>query len=92
MYAPVSYPPNISPVAMEGVTCDVCHTISGNENFGKDISAGIYLYPRKGETAVKYGQRFRKGIRIRRWSRNLIFLKQPIPHAGGLSLPVRGNN
>jgi hypothetical protein len=53
--AAVSYPSNISSVAMEGVTCDVCHTISGNENFGKDISSGIYLYPRKGETAVKYG-------------------------------------
>lgn len=55
MYAPVSYPPSVSPVAMEGVTCDICHTISGDENFGKDISAGIYLYPRKGETAIKYG-------------------------------------
>jgi hypothetical protein len=55
MHAPVTYPPKISAVALEGVTCDVCHTISGKENFGKDIGAGIYLYPRKGDTAVKYG-------------------------------------
>jgi hypothetical protein len=54
-YASVSSPPKLSPVAMEGVTCDFCHTISGNEDFGKDISRGIYLYPRKGDTAIKYG-------------------------------------
>jgi nitrate/TMAO reductase-like tetraheme cytochrome c subunit len=55
IYSPVSLPLQLSPVAMEGVTCDFCHTFSGRENFGKDISPGIYLYPRKGETAVKYG-------------------------------------
>jgi len=54
-YSSVSYPPKISPVAMEGVTCDFCHTISGNENFGHEISRGVYLYPRKGDTAIKYG-------------------------------------
>jgi hypothetical protein len=55
MYTNTAYPPHISPVAMEGVTCDFCHTISGKENFGKDISKGAYLYPHKGETAIKYG-------------------------------------
>jgi len=55
MHASVTFPPKISAVAMEGVTCEFCHTISGSENFGKDISKGIYLFPRKGETAVKYG-------------------------------------
>src|SRR6266496_427963 len=51
----VSLPLKFGPRAMEGVTCDFCHTISGNEHFGKDISTGIYKYPRKGETAIKYG-------------------------------------
>ncbi len=55
VHSPVSLPLKLSPVSMEGVTCDFCHTFSGKENFGKDISPGIYLYPRKGETAVKYG-------------------------------------
>jgi len=55
LHAPVSLPLKLNPVAMEGVTCDFCHTISGNENFGKDIGVGIYRYPRKGATAVEYG-------------------------------------
>jgi len=55
VHSPVLLPLKLSPIAMEGVTCDFCHTFSGKENFGKDISPGIYLYPRKGETAVKYG-------------------------------------
>src|SRR5262245_39574029 len=55
VYKPVSLPLKLSSMAMEGVTCDFCHTISGNEHFGKDISTGAYRYPRKGETAIKYG-------------------------------------
>ncbi len=55
IYKPVSLPLTLSSAAMEGVTCDFCHTISGNEHFGKDISTGAYRYPRKGQTAVKYG-------------------------------------
>lgn len=55
VHSPVPLPLKLNPVSMEGVTCDFCHTFSGRENFGKDISPGIYLYPRKGETAVKYG-------------------------------------
>ena len=43
-------------VEAEGVTCDVCHTISGNENLGKNISVGAYVYPRRGTTAIKYGR------------------------------------
>lgn len=45
----------LSPVAREGATCDYCHTISGQEKLGRDISLGAYRIPRKGETAVKYG-------------------------------------
>jgi len=55
IYKPVTLPLKLSPKAMEGVTCDFCHTISGNEHFGKDISTGAYKYPRNGETAIKYG-------------------------------------
>ena len=55
VHSQVSLPLKLNPISMEGVTCDFCHTFSGEENFGKDISPGIYLYPRKGETAVKYG-------------------------------------
>jgi nitrate/TMAO reductase-like tetraheme cytochrome c subunit len=55
LYSKVSLPLKLNPVSMEGVTCDFCHTISGKENFGKDISPGIYVYPRKGETAIKFG-------------------------------------
>jgi hypothetical protein len=55
VHSPVPLPLKLNPVSMEGVTCDFCHTFSGKENLGKDISPGIYLYPRKGETAVKYG-------------------------------------
>jgi hypothetical protein len=52
---PLSFPLKLSPVANEGVTCDFCHTISGNENLGKGISVGAYRYPRKGNTDIKYG-------------------------------------
>jgi hypothetical protein len=52
---PLSFPLKLSPVAKEGVTCDFCHTISGNENLGKGISVGAYRYPRKGNTDIKYG-------------------------------------
>lgn len=45
-----------SEVESEGVTCDFCHTISGNENLGKNISVGAYVYPRRGTTAIKYGR------------------------------------
>jgi hypothetical protein len=53
--APLSFPVKLSPLAKEGVTCDFCHTISGNENLGKGISLGAYRYPRKGKTDIKYG-------------------------------------
>jgi hypothetical protein len=46
---------NSNSVAMQGVTCDFCHTISGDEHFGDNISSGAYKYPRKGDTAIKYG-------------------------------------
>src|SRR5262249_26673511 len=46
---------NSNSVAMQGVTCDFCHTISGDEHFGDNISSGVYKYPRKGDTAIKYG-------------------------------------
>lgn len=52
---PVSFPLGLTSVAKEGVTCDVCHTISGKENLGKNISVGAYVFPRRAETAVKYG-------------------------------------
>jgi hypothetical protein len=55
LHNPVTLPLKLSSKAMEGVTCDFCHTISGDEHFGKDISTGAYKYPRKGETAIKYG-------------------------------------
>ncbi len=44
------------PLAREGVTCDFCHTISGNEMRGRNIAVGAYVYPRRGETKVKYGR------------------------------------
>lgn len=47
---------SFSSIASEGVTCDFCHTISGNENLGRNISVNAYAYPRRGETAVKYGR------------------------------------
>ena len=53
--APIDWE-GFSPIAKEGVTCDFCHTISGNENLGKNISVGAYVYPRKGTTDVKYGR------------------------------------
>jgi hypothetical protein len=55
----VSTPVNwqtFSELEREGVTCDFCHTISGKENLGKDISVGAYVYPHQGTTAVKYGR------------------------------------
>jgi len=55
IHSPVTLPLKLSSMAMEGVTCDFCHTISGNEHFGSDISTGIYRYPRKGETSIKSG-------------------------------------
>ncbi len=45
-----------SAIAAEGVTCDFCHTMSGNENRGKNISVSAYVYPRRGLTEVKYGR------------------------------------
>ncbi|MBI2821583.1 MAG: hypothetical protein HYX74_05110 [Acidobacteria bacterium] len=47
---------SFSEIEAQGVICDFCHTISGNENLGKNISVGAYVYPRKGTTAVKYGR------------------------------------
>ena len=54
-FGPVSSGLELSPVGREGVTCDFCQTISGQENLGYNISVGAYRLPRKGETAVKYG-------------------------------------
>ena len=51
----ISLPLELSPVAKEGVTCDFCHTISGQENLGRNISVGAYVFPRKGRTTIKYG-------------------------------------
>ncbi len=45
-----------SAIAQEGVTCDFCHTISGEENLGMNIAVAAYVYPRRGQTAVKYGR------------------------------------
>jgi hypothetical protein len=45
-----------SDIEAEGVTCDFCHTISGNENLGENISVGAYLYPHRGATAIKFGR------------------------------------
>ncbi|MBI4454412.1 MAG: hypothetical protein HY644_00765 [Acidobacteria bacterium] len=47
---------SFSAIEAQGVICDFCHTISGNENLGKNISVGAYVYPRRGTTAVKYGR------------------------------------
>ena len=47
---------SFSGIENEGVTCDFCHTISGKENLGKNISVGAYVYPHVGTTAVKYGR------------------------------------
>ncbi len=47
---------NFGKLAQEGVTCDFCHTISGEEMLGKDISVSAYVYPRRGATRVKYGR------------------------------------
>lgn len=46
----------LNTIESQGVTCDFCHTISGNENLGKNISVGAYVFPRRGSTAVKYGR------------------------------------
>ena len=47
---------HFSKIAQEGVTCDFCHTISGDENLGQNISVGAYVYPRSGATSTKYGR------------------------------------
>jgi len=54
-FGPVSSELELSSVAREGVTCDFCHTVSGTENLGRNISMGAYRLPRKGDTVVKYG-------------------------------------
>lgn len=54
-FGPVLSEPELSGVAREGVTCDFCHTISGQENLGKGVTIGAYRLPRGGSTAVKYG-------------------------------------
>ena len=51
----VTLPLELSLMAKDGVTCDFCHTIAGNENFGRNIGLGMYRYPRRGDTQVKYG-------------------------------------
>lgn len=43
-------------LAQEGVTCDFCHTISGEEMLGRNISVAAYVYPRRGKTQVKFGR------------------------------------
>lgn len=52
---PLEFPTKLSPLAQEGVTCDYCHTVSGREYIGKNISSGIYRYPHQRETETKYG-------------------------------------
>lgn len=54
-FGPVSSQLELSPVSREGVTCDFCHTVSGSENLGRNISLGAYRVPRKGDTVIKYG-------------------------------------
>ncbi len=56
LYSPLALPLDLSPVAKEGVTCDFCHTISGNHHIKHNVSVGAYVYPRRGTTAVKYGR------------------------------------
>jgi hypothetical protein len=54
-FGPVPSPLELSPVAREGVTCDFCHTVSGAENLGRNVTLGAYRVPRKGDTVIKYG-------------------------------------
>lgn len=56
-WGPVSLPVELSSIAQEGVTCNFCHTISGHENRGKNVSVavGAYRVSRKAETGRKYG-------------------------------------
>jgi len=54
-FGPVPSQIDLDPVAWEGVTCDFCHTISGEENLGRNVSLGAYRLPRKGATNIKYG-------------------------------------
>lgn len=53
--SPVKALTGLGPVAKEGVTCDFCHTISGQEKPGEAISRGADPISRRAETAVKYG-------------------------------------
>lgn len=45
---------DLSPLAREGVTCDFCHTISGEELTEK-ILPGAYVYPHARQTEIKFG-------------------------------------
>jgi len=54
-FGPVSGQLELSPVAREGVTCDFCHTVSGAEDLGRNVTLGAYRVPRKGDTVIKYG-------------------------------------
>jgi hypothetical protein len=46
---------DFSAIAKEGVTCDFCHTIAHQEDLGKNISVGAYVFPRTGSTRIKFG-------------------------------------
>jgi hypothetical protein len=54
-FGPVSPELQLSPVAREGVTCDFCHTMPGDEDLGRNVTLGAYRVPRKGDTVIKYG-------------------------------------
>ncbi len=47
---------SFGPVAMQGVTCDFCHTASAEENLTQEIVPGFLVLRRTGSTAVKYGR------------------------------------
>ncbi len=47
-------------VESEGVTCDFCHTISGQERLGTKVTPVAYLFRRSGFTGTKYGRLVRK--------------------------------
>jgi len=55
LIGPISASLQLSPVAREGVTCDFCHTISGQEFLGVNVSVGAYRVPHDAATDIKYG-------------------------------------
>ena len=45
-----------SPLLADAVTCEFCHTISGQEVQVQKLSLGAYLFPRIGQTGTLYGR------------------------------------